>query len=362
MPFLWVQGIAGNFAADTSQAFRGVGIVPSLYDRMSAWDQYGLKVTNVDTAPRLKDDDVSGGVIGYGMADRLDFCQELKLTDCQPRPPVQARAPVSAEAAEFSGLAREDFPEEGAAGRTARLDLLAATSGGAPNVVSLDVRRAMKMETKPSNDSLVYMHLKLAQQLVCGRGERKVTGLMLQLDRSDFMEAAVRRLRVLLPEKDYEVKTFEEVSPMYGQTISMFATIFGFVASIMGMIVIFTTVNTMSMSVMERTSEIGTLRALGLRRSRIAGQFVAEGFLLGVMGTTLGAAAALVIGALVNWAQLTWTPPDYALPILLSVHFFLRPMFLPCCWLGLVAMATLSSLLPARNAARMVIVDALRHN
>jgi putative ABC transport system permease protein len=72
--------------------------------------------------------------------------------------------------------------------------------------------------------------------------------------------------------------------------------------------------------------------------------------------------AALVIGALVNWAQLTWTPPDYASPILLSVHFFLQPLFLPACWLGLVAVATLSSLLPARHAARLVIVDALRHN
>jgi len=149
---------------------------------------------------------------------------------------------------------------------------------------------------------------------------------------------------------------------MYKQTISMFATIFGFVALIMGVIVLFTTINTMSMSVMERVSEIGTARALGLRRSAITIQFVTEGFLLGAMGTTLGTVLALAASAAINHAELTWTPPDYATPVLLSVHLFLSPYFLPACWLGLIAVATLSSVLPARNAARMPIVDALRHN
>jgi len=118
----------------------------------------------------------------------------------------------------------------------------------------------------------------------------------------------------------------------------------------------------MSMSVMERISEIGTARALGLRRSAIIQQFVGEGFLLGTMGSTLGAAAALAVSLTINLMEITWTPPDYANPILLSIHMFLQPFFLPCCWLGLIAVATVSSVIPARNAARMAIVDALRHN
>ncbi|MFX8354967.1 FtsX-like permease family protein, partial [Acinetobacter baumannii] len=68
----------------------------------------------------------------------------------------------------------------------------------------------------------------------------------------------------------------------------MFGTIFGFIAVIMGVIVLFTIANTMSMSVMERINEIGTLRALGQRRSGVRRQFLAEGFLLGLFGATLG--------------------------------------------------------------------------
>ncbi len=363
MPFLAFQGIAGNFTADTSQSFFGMGIVPSLFEKLMTWDQYHLKVTKDEVATGLKDEDLSGGVIGYGMAERLNLCGDLQLADCAV-PPARKEPADSAPAEDFSALTRDDFPPQasGKAAATARLDLLAATSGGAPNVVSVNLRKAMKMGSKAFNEGLIIMNLDLAQKLISGRGTKKVTGLMVQLNRTDNTELVRRRLQQILPQNTYEVKTFGEVRPMYGQTISMFLTIFGFMALIMGVIVLFTTINTMSMSVMERISEIGTARALGLRRSAIIKQFVGEGFLLGTFGATLGVAAALAVSFVINVMEITWTPPDYANPVLLSIHMFLQPLFLPCCWLGLIAVATLSSVIPARNAARMAIVDALRHN
>ncbi len=364
MPFLAFQGIAGNFVADTSQSFFGMGIVPSLFEKLMTWDQYHMKVTKTDVSTGLQDPDLSGGVIGYGMAERMDLCGALKLDNCAARPQVKKETAASAPTEDFSALTREDFPEKNTEGTgdTAHLDLLAATSGGAPNVVSVSLRKAIMMGTKAFNDGLIIMNLDLAQKLISGRGAKKVTGLMLQLNRTDDMEMVKKRLQQILPPDDYEVKTFGEVRPMYGQTISMFTTIFGFIALIMGVIVLFTTINTMSMSVMERISEIGTARALGLRRSAIISQFVGEGFLLGTLGSTLGVVLALVVSFTINLMEVTWTPPDYATPILLSIHMFLQPFFLPVCWLGLISVATLSSVFPARNASRMAIVDALRHN
>ena len=52
----------------------------------------------------------------------------------------------------------------------------------------------------------------------------------------------------------------------------------------MGVIVLFAVVNTMTMNVMERTNEIGTIRAMGVRRDGIRAQFVAGGRLLGAIG------------------------------------------------------------------------------
>ena len=58
---------------------------------------------------------------------------------------------------------------------------------------------------------------------------------------------------------------------------------------------LFTVSNTMNTAVVERTVEIGTLRAIGLRRAGIRRLFVTEGALLGLCGAVLGVVVALVL-------------------------------------------------------------------
>jgi hypothetical protein len=60
--------------------------------------------------------------------------------------------------------------------------------------------------------------------------------------------------------------------------------------------VLFTVGNTMSTAVIERTVEIGTLRAMGLRRGGIRRLFVCEGLLLGLVGAALGVLIAAAPG------------------------------------------------------------------
>ena len=129
----------------------------------------------------------------------------------------------------------------------------------------------------------------------------------------------------------------------------------------MGVIVLFTIVNTMSMSVMERTNEIGTARAMGVRRSGIRRQFLIEGWMLGLIGATAGIILAAVIAIVVNHAGLTWIPPGRAAPMPLQVLTSGVGMLVGAVWLGLLSMATIAALVPANRAARMPVVDALRH-
>src|SRR6202023_630611 len=157
-------------------------------------------------------------------------------------------------------------------------------------------------------DHFVAMPLGLAQQLVYGRGEHKATGIVLQLHRSEDLPAAHARLTTLFRQKhlDLEVRDFGELSPFYGQVKNMFSAIFLFIALVMGVIVLFAVVNTMTMNVMERTNEVGTIRSMGVRRGGIRWQFVAEGWLIGAISASVGAALAFIIAALVNSAGLTW--------------------------------------------------------
>jgi putative ABC transport system permease protein len=365
-PTQTLVGIAGNFSGenDASKTFIGVGLVASDRDRMRIWDEHATGATRPPDA-RLSDADQTRGLIGAGLARILGLCAPLSLSNCPPAPKsTLAQDPGPAEInADVEELSRRDVSPLRSARNAPTIDLLAATAGGAPNVVSLTVSGAEPQAVKELDDNYVAMPLSLAQQLVYGRGEHKVTGIELQFHRSEDMQIARARLGAIFHHNnlDLEVRDFGELTPFYGQAVKLFSAIFFFVALIMGVIVLFAVINTMTMNVMERTNEIGTIRAMGVRRSGIRRQFVAEGFLLGAIGATVGTVLALIIAAVVNHAGLTWVPPGNANPVPLHLAVAGGPRLMVAAWVGLVSVATLAALAPANGAARLSVVDALRH-
>jgi putative ABC transport system permease protein len=362
-----VVGIAGNFsgAVDASKTFLGVGVVPSDRDRMRQWDPYGTR-SGYTPDGRMTDGEESVGLLGFGMARVLGLCGPLRLQDCPPVPATQVARDSRASAVntEVLDLANRDGADPaGAKGGLPQIQLLAATADGAPNVVSLTVAGVEQQGVRELDDNYVIMDLPLAQQLVYGRGDHKVTGIVLQLKRTADMPAARARLTALIEQHrlPLEIRDFAELNPFYGQVVRLFSGIFLFIALVMGMIVLFAVVNTMTMNVMERTNEIGTTRALGVRRRGIRQQFLMEGMLIGAIGAAIGAILAIALALAVNHAGLTWVPPGNANPIPLRVDVLGGPGLIVGALLGLVLVATLAALLPANRAARLSVVDALRH-
>ena len=360
-------GIAGNFSGsvEASKTFLGTGVIPSNRERMGQWNEYRIRTGYLPDL-RMSDEAPSRGVIGAGLARVLGLCGPLGLQGC---PALPAARPPSGEAAGAADRDLADLAARDRAGdaqrvdQTPQIDLLAATAAGAPNVVQLAVGGAEPQGVKELDDNFVAMPLGLAQQLVYGRGEHKATGIVLQLHRSEDLPAARARLTALFRQNhlDLEVRDFGELSPFYGQVVNMFSAIFLFIALVMGVIVLFAVVNTMTMNVIERTNEVGTVRALGVRRAGIRAQFTVEGVLIGTIGATVGAALALAIAALVNHAGLTWVPPGNANAAPLQLDIAGRPLLIVGAWLGLAIVTTLAALLPANRAARLPVVDALRH-
>jgi putative ABC transport system permease protein len=130
---------------------------------------------------------------------------------------------------------------------------------------------------------------------------------------------------------------------------------------LIGAIVLFSVGNTMSMAIVERTTEIGTLRAIGLRRVGVRTLFVAEALMLGCIGAVLGVLISLAIAWGVNQAGLTWLPPGRVEPVALNLRVWGEPWLIFGTALALIKVATVSAWWPARRAAKMNIVDALRH-
>jgi putative ABC transport system permease protein len=134
------------------------------------------------------------------------------------------------------------------------------------------------------------------------------------------------------------------------------------VLAALGMIALFVAglgiINTMTMSILERTAEIGLMKAVGASDGQIRAVFMIEasviGFLGGLSGLVLGWLASIVVNRIVNIFLARQNIP--------FVHYFHYPLWL-C--LGAVAFAVAVSLLaglyPARRATRIDPVKALRH-
>jgi len=366
-PTVSLFGIAGNFAIDTSKTFMGSGFVASDRVKMWRWDEYGIMRNRKRPDIGVRDDDENHGTVGIGLARVLGLCKPLKIANC-PSPPKVVRSTVPDAPALDVNLAELSARDRGTgpsppADKAPRIDLLGATAGGAPNVVSFFVNKARSMGYKEVDDMYVGMNIKLAQQLLYGRGEHKAGSIAIQLHRSEDMGRARARLGELFRQHglDLEVHDFAELTPQYNQIISFMSAIFAFISVIIGVIVLFTIVNTMSMSVMERTNEIGTARAMGVRRSGIRWQFLIEGWMLGAIGATAGVILASLIANWFNHLGITYVPPGQANPVPLVVLTQGVGKLLFSVWFGLMLMATIAAIIPASRAARMLVVDALRH-
>jgi putative ABC transport system permease protein len=364
-PTVSLTGIVGNFDIDTSKTFLGTGYVPADRETMRRWDAYGVAERRVLEDSGLRADDESRGVVGVGLARVLGLCGPLHVPSCPPRPDLGTA--VASNGAAGAGAA-PDVPLDGddrapAPTGAPRLDLLAATVNGAPNVMSLYVTRAEPQAARELDENVVIMSFTLAQKLLYGRAEPMATGIVLQLHRTEDVARVRARLVALFAEQhlDLEVRDFAEREPFYRQAVGMFAAIFLFISLIMGTIVLFTVTNTMGTSVVERTNEIGTARAMGLRRGGVRRMFVLEGAMLGALGATVGVALGQVLAVAFNSTGATWTPPGSPAPVPLEVLTSHVGGLLVAIWLALVVTATVAAVVPANRAARLKVVDALRH-
>ena len=363
-PTLQFDGVAGNFSAGVSRTVIGTGFVASDINKMRQWNQYELPL--VPQRFVLENSASDAAVVGTGVARVLRLCTALGIANC-PSPATEPKPVGRSIPTDIAQLALAEMPAEASAagGSRARIELLAGHANGTPNVASLNVIQAESQGFKEFDEVAVILQLAQAQQLVYGRSKPKATSIMVQLKNSDQTDKATAYLEALLrsaaPKQPLAVLNFETLNPFYVQTLKLFDTIFAFIFVLIGAIVLFTVSNSMNAAVVERTVEIGTLRAVGLRQSGIRRLFVTEGFLLGFVGAISGAALAIFTAAIVNRLGLTWLPPGSSEPLPLLLRVWEEWGMVVGATTGLILIAVLSAWWPAYRAARLKVVDALRH-
>lgn len=359
-PILLINGIASNYSAGTSRPVLIYGTESDSQKILGQWDEYQLgKGINTRNIPDKSVPDA--GLTGKGLSRllKLDEPEDTVSAD-NSRENNEAESLPDDLAQLVQDTRSERKPDSGK-----YIELLAASAGGAPNIVRMKVTGIQPQAARELDDNYVNVHLNQAQQLLYGNGDRGVTAIVLQLNHSDQIDEVRERLQQLpaLTSADVPlvILDFTQLQPLYNQILAMFGKLFNFLLVIILCITLFTIGNTMSMAVLERTTEIGTLRAVGLKQRDIRNLFLNEGILLGVIGSVAGVASALLVAAVINMSGLTWQPPGVIAPIPVRIKIWGEFVMIASVVGTLMVAAVVSSWWPSRRAANVSIVEALRY-
>lgn len=140
----------------------------------------------------------------------------------------------------------------------------------------------------------------------------------------------------------------QEVSDEINRTFNMFnaIVIIAIVVSLLGVI------NTLAMSVIERTREIGVLRALGPSRWQVRSTMLDESLIITVAGSVVGVAAGTLIGFV--WLR----GVDEVMP---GMTFHFPGPIVIAVAIAAVVLGVIAAILPARRAARLKVIEALAY-
>lgn len=167
-------------------------------------------------------------------------------------------------------------------------------------------------------------------------------------------ESNVESLKSAIEAEGYMAQTAEDLMGFLFQFINVLMGILIGFGALAVLTSVFGIINTQYISVLERTQQIGLMKALGARRRDVGRLFRLEAAWIGFLGGALGAGGAWVAGTLANpWISDTLSLGDTNLLIF-------QPLMMLVVVAGLMLVAVGSGILPARKAAKLDPIEALR--
>ncbi len=239
------------------------------------------------------------------------------------------------------------------------LTLLTNTREGAINAVEVRVRGIFASGWKELDDWIMRVHLDCARELTRVDAVDSVIVVLKNTDDTDVARDVIKSL-VGRNGLDIELRVWSELAVFHNQVVAMFGKELTIIKFIVAAIVVLSIINTMTMSVLERTPEIGAMMAMGTKRRDVLNVFMVEALVLGVAGGTLGIAVGILLARLISYVGIEMPPPPTA-----THGFVARVEIVPSVLLYSFAIAIISTLIaalyPAFKASRLRVIEALRH-
>nr|WP_277267641.1 FtsX-like permease family protein [Nitrosomonas nitrosa] len=238
--------------------------------------------------------------------------------------------------------------------------LLVSTANGGINAIEMKVSGIFLSSNQAYDDSALRLPINLAQSLL--RIDGAHTWLVL-LNHTEQTDDYLAQFRTRFPSEtnNLEFVPWYQQADFYNKTVALFSQQMNVLRLIIGAIIVLSISNILIMNVLERTGEIGTLLAIGLKRKKILLLFAAEGILLGLLGASLGVVIGFGLAELISAIGIPMPPPPGMEEGYIG-EIRITPEVLINAFLIALTTTTLAGLYPAWKASRMEIVNALRHN
>mgnify|MGYP000847546960 CR=1 FL=1 len=239
------------------------------------------------------------------------------------------------------------------------ITILGNTYDGVVN--AFDVKITGLFETGLADiDNFSYvMPIGLLQKLLDTTAVEKI---VINLKDTDLSESFYQNMKTKYHDKweGLEFRHWESLAPFYNDVKEFWKVNNGIIEAIVLVVVAIGILNTIGMSVMERTGEIGILRSLGEEKTTLIYQFVLEGVILGVIGVIVGVFLAQVGAFCFHMLDIKVTIPTATIQFPIKIQAEGIDYFRGC-FIGFTA-SVIAALIPSFKAANMNIVDAIRRN
>jgi putative ABC transport system permease protein len=201
-----------------------------------------------------------------------------------------------------------------------------------------------------SADTRVFATFTTAQRIFHTGNE--VDQILIKAESVESVDGIVNEVQDELGE-DVMVLSSEVITELVGSVMTMMEAILGGIAAISLIVAGVAVINTMTISVMERTREIGVMKALGAKSRDVLKMFLTESLLTGLIGGVTGAVFGVFLGQVAS-ALLTLTM-DVPLNSVPSLEVIMAGIVFA------IITGTLSGLYPSRKASKLAPVEALRY-
>lgn len=292
---------------------------------------------------------VGGKVIGVDAVGEPQFSKSMRITEGRFFDGSGAKEVVVGRL-----LAKQMNVKEGD-----NITVLTNTIDGIMNAMDLTVAGLFSAGIDEIDGQVIYMPLSVTQEIL---DTQNVDIAVLKFKELDMAEANLNNINIKLEETHHNLfaRSWRDLAVLFRQVDKFYGVQNRLIEAILLALMFLGILNTVSMTVVERTGEIGTLRALGESRKDIVSQFVLESVMLSFIGIVCGILISAGCIRIVESVKIMTEMPGASTPFQIKIFFQWGSVL----YASLLASVTtvVATMIPALRASRLDIVEALRKN